>query len=457
MPGLAASGTRRRRPAAPADVDLEAGLRAGPARAGGPRPPRASGPGRRGAGGRDLGLEAGELGPGGVALGVEGGGDDVVRPRARPGAARRRRATRSPRRAISPYLRRSSWSSWRRAPTSAWRSGSSSMASPRRRTSAARSASSAATPCSRVDGVGERRATVEGGEGDGHRVGGAPVARERLHARPRRPRGGRRRRPGPPPRRAGARPRRRRSRPAAAELVDLEAQQVDLPGPLALVAAEGGQALLDAGELLAGGAERLEVDAAEAVEGPALHRGREQRLVVVLAVEVDERRRRARPARRAWRGGRRRRPASGPTRARPGAARPRRRRPRTDPRPRPRRHRGAPWPGSARPPTSSSMAVDDEGLAGAGLAGHRGHAGAEHQRQLGDDAEVGDAQLGQHRSSPVRQPELGLQDGVEVAGPEDHEAGHVAGGPAPHDVAGLELAERPPVDHERRGPVARRP
>ena len=89
-------------------------------------------------------------------------------------------------------------------------------------------------------GVGERRATVERGEGDGHRVGRAPSpvsASTATSAASRCPvasasdlglvaqalvlvtvgEGGGR------------------------QLVDLEAQQVDLPGPLALVAPEGGE------------------------------------------------------------------------------------------------------------------------------------------------------------------------------------------------------------------------
>ena len=58
-------------------------------------------------------------------------------------------------------------------------------------------------------------------------------------------------------------------------------------------------------------------------------------------------------------------------------------------------------------------------LARAGLAGDRGQARAEEQVEVGDDAEVVDAQLDQHlRALPVGEAELGLQDLVEVAGPE---------------------------------------
>ena len=62
--------------------------------------------------------------------------------------------------------------------------------------------------------------------------------------------------------------------------------------------------------------------------------------------------------------------------------------------------------------------------------------GAEHQAQLGDHPEVADGQLDQHvraRRSPAAghrsaQPELGLQDAQEVAGPERHEPGRLGGG-----------------------------
>ena len=44
---------------------------------------------------------------------------------------------------------------------------------------------------------------------------------------------------------------------------------------------------------------------------------------------------------------------------------------------------------------------------------------------------------------------------MEVAGTEHDEPGHVAGGAAAHDVAGLQLTEGTAVDHQRGGTVAR--
>ena len=76
--------------------------------------------------------------------------------------------------------------------------------------------------------------------------------------------------------------------PAAVQLVDLEAQQVDLARPLPLVATELGQLRVDGGQRLPRRLERREVDRAEAVERLPLHGGGEQRLVVVLTVQVDQ-------------------------------------------------------------------------------------------------------------------------------------------------------------------------
>ena len=66
--------------------------------------------------------------------------------------------------------------------------------------------------------------------------------------------------------------------------------------------------------------------------------------------------------------------------------------------------------------------VDDERLARAGLAGDHGHARAERQQQVGDDPEVLDAQLDQHRRSPIRKVELGFEHLVEVARAQAREA-----------------------------------
>ena len=72
------------------------------------------------------------------------------------------------------------------------------------------------------------------------------------------------------------------------ELVELVAQQVDLPRPHPLVAAERGQLGVDLGEARPRRTQRFEVDVAEPVECGALGGGRQQALVGVLTVEVDE-------------------------------------------------------------------------------------------------------------------------------------------------------------------------
>ncbi len=73
----------------------------------------------------------------------------------------------------------------------------------------------------------------------------------------------------------------------AGELADLEAQQIDLAGPRALVASERRERGIDLGESGTCGAQRFEVGGAETVECIALRGRREQALVGVLAVEVD--------------------------------------------------------------------------------------------------------------------------------------------------------------------------
>ena len=60
--------------------------------------------------------------------------------------------------------------------------------------------------------------------------------------------------------------------------------------------------------------------------------------------------------------------------------------------------------------------LDDEGLAGAGLAGERRHAGADHEVEVRDDTEVPHSQLDKHRlRSAVGQAETVPQRRVEVA------------------------------------------
>ncbi len=74
----------------------------------------------------------------------------------------------------------------------------------------------------------------------------------------------------------------------AGDLVSFEAQQVELALALAVVAAERRDLLVELGKRPPQGAHLLEVDPGEAVEGSALDRRAQKRLVRVLTVQVDE-------------------------------------------------------------------------------------------------------------------------------------------------------------------------
>ena len=52
--------------------------------------------------------------------------------------------------------------------------------------------------------------------------------------------------------------------------------------------------------------------------------------------------------------------------------------------------------------------------------------------------------------SPVRQSEFGLEDRVEIAGPEHHQLCDMVSGTAVHDIAGLQLPQWSTVDNKRR-------
>ncbi len=100
------------------------------------------------------------------------------------------------------------------------------------------------------------------------------------------------------------------------ELVDLEAQQIDLACPGALVTPQRRQFGVDLGEAGARGAQGSEIDPSELIERRPLRRRREQRLVGVLAVQIDDVRRDLGKRRRPWPADRRRRHA---TARRPGS------------------------------------------------------------------------------------------------------------------------------------------
>ena len=194
---------------------------------------------------------------------------------------------------------------------------------------------------------------------------------------------------------------------------NLVAQEVQLAGPRPLVAAHLAELGEYGADLLPGGLQRSEVDLAEPVERFALRGRVQQGLVGVLAVEIDQLGAHLLRARRPSPAARRCRPDSAPIGGWPAPARSRRpprrrrrgrgrRRPRSarragriGPRPMPRRLRTAPAPGR-RVPDQELDGVDDEGLAGPGLAGERRHPRAEEQAQLGDDPEIADGQFEDH-------------------------------------------------------------
>ena len=186
--------------------------------------------------------------------------------------------------------------------------------------------------------------------------------------------------------------------PRIVELVELVAQQVDLSGAAALVAAELVQLGLHLGHPCPGLTQRLQVDTGEAIEGLALRGRLEQLLVRVLAVQLDEGT--AALGQLAHRDG----PAvdvGAAARARCG-------------RDHPREHdllagvghepavddgllgAGA-HHGGVGPGTEQQLdGADDERLAGAGLPGERGESVAEHESGIGEDAEISHGQLGDH-------------------------------------------------------------
>ena len=193
------------------------------------------------------------------------------------------------------------------------------------------------------------------------------------------------------------------------ELVELVAQQVDLPRPHALVAAQRGEFGVDLGESGARGTQRFEVDPSEPVECGPLRRGRQQALVCVLAVEVDQ-------ARRHLGQRRDRREPAVHVGARPPVAGDH-----------PAEHQLV--TGRGDEPTVDARFVgavthhgrvgssadeqfdrlDEHRLAGPGLAGHHGQPVAEDQLEPLDHAEVLDVQLSQHSTAKHSTPKRGSE------------------------------------------------
>ena len=187
-------------------------------------------------------------------------------------------------------------------------------------------------------------------------------------------------------------------------LADLEAQQVELASAGPVVASEPGELGVDAPHLGAGGTVRDKRvscrRAGESIERGALDRRRQERLMRVLAVEVDETGAHlgeladgceppvdvgtAAPVQRH--DARQDDLAAGvgvhesTLDARFGRAVADERR-------------------VGAPSDEKLDRLDEQGLARAGLAGDRGEAATEHEREIGHDPEIGDVQLGQHRGN----------------------------------------------------------
>ena len=208
----------------------------------------------------------------------------------------------------------------------------------------------------------------------------------------------------------------------ALQLVDLEPVEIDLARPRAFVAAERRERGVDRRQLRAGSFEGRRVDRTEAIERGALRCGRHERLVRVLAVDVDERQ-----AELGQRCHRREAPVeigAGTTVARHDAAHDhlvvgREHESTFDDRlGAAGAHHRAVGPAAEQQPDR----FDDHRLARARLARDRGEAGPEHEREIGDDSEVGDGQFGEHgnvlEGSAVVEAELRFEHGMEVAWPE---------------------------------------
>ena len=183
------------------------------------------------------------------------------------------------------------------------------------------------------------------------------------------------------------------------DFVDLVAQDVSLTGALLLVAPEAGQGVVERPQLAPHGAQAAQVRAGEGIEHVALGSGGDQGPVLVLPVDLDQFGC-GFPQRSDWRhapvdpG---LRPSLGGHRAgkdhlpllvavadhepgldeRLGGA-------------------GAHHALVGASPEDQLQRLHDERLARPGLAGERGHAGAELDGQVLDHAQVADVQVGQH-------------------------------------------------------------
>ena len=192
-------------------------------------------------------------------------------------------------------------------------------------------------------------------------------------------------------------------RPRRLDLVDLEGQHLDLPGPLPGVAPQALGLPKEAGQSGPGGIHRPRVDGPEGIQGPPLGLGHDQGAVLVLAVEFEQTG--GGLAQGAHRApcGRRPRPASGPpgppsgpgTSSSPSTSA----EPALDEglvRPGPHHRRVGP------PAQQQAEGPDQQRLSGPGLAGQGGHAGSEVDGHVVDDPEVAHVEL--HQQATHRDP-----------------------------------------------------
>ena len=185
------------------------------------------------------------------------------------------------------------------------------------------------------------------------------------------------------------------------DLGDLVTKKVDLSGSSSFVAAQFGQRQLDRSQLVEHRRQRSGIDPTEAVERTALHGGLQQRLMRMLAMQVDQ------VDTLLGEGADRRKVPVDVHATAPFA--------RDDPtdnqfvvaelesalnlgfgRTRTHERRVGPTAGE------KVDRADDEGFAGTGFAGDGGHPAVEDERQFIDDPEVTNQQFGQHTTPRER-------------------------------------------------------
>ena len=329
-----------------------------------------------------------------------------ARAASRPAPRRRRPA---PRPGSAPYLRRSSWSSWRRARTSSSRAGSSSHVSTTVRSSPARSAELGHEPTGPARSSASRGARPASAPDASASRSTAPAPRAPVGAgqghqgRRRPPPGGRTPRPAGPPRPparssssvpvgAGRGRSRRPGRPAARPRGPAGGRRRRGPRPRG-PGRPGGP----------GPPPGARCRRPEGVERPPLGLGDDQGPVLVLAVQLDQSGGGLGQGADRGHAARRSTPGTGP-RAATDRARTHLVPPSTSANRPSTRASSAPvrtTDGSARPPSRRLRAPTRRVLPAPGLPGQRGHARPEGDGHVVDDPEVADVELDQEAGHAV--------------------------------------------------------